>query len=290
MKMIKIASILLATSFGIGMTAACSKTTASAEEATTYVSLRINPEVELLADEDGTVIASNAINEDGEVLLSVTDLEGMSVEDASVAFTETATDLGYFDPENGTDTVYVDVESDATNEDAVLESKLQSKLQKYFTNKGVNGKVSQETLDKYLNSAEKWGLSTGHTKLVMRVLDMYPEMTDTEVLALEVNEWLELLHGGKKSTAEKQLKEDYRANVKALKEEYGALFLLSEEIEALEQQIKTAAAEEVDGLKAQLANKKAELKALRSTYKAELSKLKSDYKTALKELKKSEKH
>ena len=69
MKMIKIASILLAASFGIGMTAACSKKTASAEEATTYVSLRINPEVELLADEDGTVIASNAINEDGEVVL-----------------------------------------------------------------------------------------------------------------------------------------------------------------------------------------------------------------------------
>lgn len=290
MKMIKIASILLAASFGIGMTAACSKKTASAEEATTYVSLRINPEVELLADEDGTVIASNAINEDGEVLLSVTDLEGMSVEDASVAFTETATDLGYFDPENGTDTVYVDVESDATSEDAALESKLQSKLQKYFTNKGVNGKVSQETLDKYLTSAEKWGLSTGHTKLVMRVLDMYPEMTDTEVLALEVNEWLNLLHGGKKSTAEKQLKEVYRANVKALKEEYSTLFQLCEEIKAVEQQIKTATTEEIDGLKAQLADKKAELKALRSSYKAELSELKADYKTALKELKKSEKH
>ena len=63
----KLISILLIVAFACIAIASCG----NAESAgTTYISLRINPEIELIADEDGTVLCANAINEDGEVVLS----------------------------------------------------------------------------------------------------------------------------------------------------------------------------------------------------------------------------
>ena len=122
MKLTKTMSLLLAAILGIGTLASCAvddghvspeqggttaaitvesnegSVTAELEDLT-YVSLRINPEIELIADEDGNVVSANAVNEDGEVVLATVDLEGKSIEEAGAIFTETSNDLGYFTPD-----------------------------------------------------------------------------------------------------------------------------------------------------------------------------------------------
>lgn len=162
MKFTRIISLLLVAVLGIGALASCASVddgniAVLDKEALTYVSLRINPEIELLADEDGNVVSANAVNEDGEVVLATVDLEGKSIEEAGAIFTETANDLGYFTPDGEKDTVYIDVESTIDGEDAELEEKLNKSIRDYFNNKGINGKIAPETLDKYADKAAEMG-------------------------------------------------------------------------------------------------------------------------------------
>ena len=100
----------------------------------------------MLAYEDGKVVAANAVNEDGEVVLATVDLEGKSIEEAGAIFTETDNDLGYFTPDGEKDTVYIDVESTINGEDAELQEKLNKSIRDYFNNKGINGSSALDPL------------------------------------------------------------------------------------------------------------------------------------------------
>ena len=293
MKFTKIISLLLVAVLGIGALASCASvddgnTAALDKEALTYVSLRINPEIELLADEEGEVVSANAVNEDGEVVLATVDLEGKSIEEAGAIFTETANDLGYFTPDGEKDTVYIDVESTIDGEDAELEEKLNKSIRDYFNNKGINGKIAPETLDKYADKAAEWGISTGHVKLVMRVLDTHPELTDTEVLELGVKEWMKLIKGNKgEEKVAAGLKADYRAEIDTLKGKYARLFELRAEIEELEASITDELTEdEKAAIEAQIAEKEAELKSLQDEYKAKAKDVKDTFKESSKEARK----
>ena len=285
MKLTRMVSFLLVVLLSIGVLASCVGNTAD-PDALSYVSLRINPEVDLIVDANGVVVAANAINEDGEVLLSVIELEGKSVEEAGMLFTQTANELGYVTDEK--DTLYIGVESADEDEAAELKEKLNKSVRDYFNNNGINGKVSAETLDKYADKAAEWGISAGHTKLVMRALDANPEMSDEEVLALSHKDLMKLLKGDKnEEKIAAGLREEYRIAVQTLKSEHARVFELRAEIEALESSLaEELSKEQKDAIKAQIAQKEAELKPLADEYKAELGELKDTYKALSKELRK----
>ena len=78
-KITRLISTLLVVTLGVGALASCA-IDSDAEESLKYVSLRINPEIEMLADEDGEIVAASAINEDGEVVLSTVELEPLNKE------------------------------------------------------------------------------------------------------------------------------------------------------------------------------------------------------------------
>lgn len=98
------------------------------------------------------VVAANAVNEDGEVVLAAVNLEGTTIEEAGTIFTETSNELDYFTPDGEKDTVYIDVESTVEGEEAELEEKLDRSIRDYFDNKGINGKIAPQTLDKYADN------------------------------------------------------------------------------------------------------------------------------------------
>lgn len=282
-KITRLISTLLVATLGVGALASCAID--NGDESLKYVSLRINPEIEMLADENGEVVSVNAINEDAEVVLSIVDLEGMSIEEAGVAFTETATELGYFDPNGEHDTVYISAEGATEAEGEALEEKINKSISDYFKGNGINGKVSKETLDKYADKAAEWNLSVGHTRLVMRALDANPELTDEEVLAMSVKDWLRLIKGEKgEDKIAAGLKAQYREEIDALKTEYSRLFELRAEIEALESELEdTELTEaELEAIRAQIAEKEAELEPLNKEYKKKASDIKDEYKKASK--------
>lgn len=71
------------------------------QKATTFVSLDINPSIELTLDKNDKVVSVRGANEDGQVLLyGEADLKGLSVEAAVEKITKWAVELGYLDEDN----------------------------------------------------------------------------------------------------------------------------------------------------------------------------------------------
>lgn len=290
MKSKKFLALLLTATLGLAALTSCSSSSDDSSgdgEELTYVSLRINPEIELIADEDGTVVAANAVNDDGEILLTTVEVVGSDVEDAAAAFTEGANELGYI-TEGETDTVYIGVES-ADGDSADIEEKLNKSVRDYFKNNGINGKVSPETLDKYAERAESWGISKGHTKLVMRALDANPELTDEEILKLSVKEIMLLIRGDKnEEKIAVSLRDDYRAEIYALKTEFASLFTLRTQLEALEAALDEASDEnEKADLKSQIKAVEDEIKSIDKEYKEALDEIKETYKELSKDARKA---
>ncbi|MBQ9114077.1 MAG: hypothetical protein IJY05_04045 [Clostridia bacterium] len=285
-KISKIISTLLVATLGCATVAACSKkdNTETAQSDYSYVTLRINPEVDLIADKNGEVLSAIPGNEDGEVVLSMVALEGLSIEEAGVEFTETASELGYFDENGETDTVYIGVEGDGE-----LEEKLNKNIRDYFDNKGINGKVSRETLDKYADQAEEWALSKGHTKIVMRVLDAFPELTEEEVLNMTVKEWMELLKADKYvDKIAVSLQSDYRAAMQALKADHEELFTLRAELKTLIVSLKGEITdEEKSAIKAQISLLEDALKPLEKAFDDAAAEIRAQFKAASKDVRKT---
>ena len=298
MKVSKILSLVLAATFACTAFASCTAienapaqngaaANTVAPGALTYIGLRINPEIEMVADENGVIVSANAVNEDGEVVLSEVELEGKTAEEATEAFTDTALELGYLDPAKEKDTVYVDVNGENAEAVAKVEKSLSDKVMKFFEKKGIAGKVSKEVLDTYLATAEEWGVTPGHAKMIARVLDANPELTYDALLNLTVKDLIALLSAEKHADKiAAPVKKDYNDAVKALREEYKELFELRDDIEDIEEDLEEDAdeltAEEKAALEAELAEKKAKAEALEKEFNEKLEAIKAEYKDASK--------
>ncbi|MBQ8374744.1 MAG: hypothetical protein IJX98_04095 [Clostridia bacterium] len=256
----------------------CDTTTASAEELS-YISMRINPEIELVVDEEGKVIAANAINEDGETVLCELDLVGMTAEEAGEAFTATATELGFIDLESENATVYILAEGKNEGSVKALEEKLTEKINGYFDKKGIFGKASPEVLEEYEALAEEWGVSLKEARMIDRILELYPEMTVEEILALSFEERMDLIKNDSvKNGLTADLRGEYKAAVEELKEEYAQLFELGRELKELRIRLEdeTLSEEELASLQAEYDSKKAEYDTLKAQYEEAIEQLKAE--------------
>ncbi len=250
-----------------------------------YVSMRINPEIEMIVNGSGKVEYVNAVNDDGAVVLEGLDLNGKSVADAGVIFTDKAIELGYIDVETDGSTVYVGVEGE--NETAIkkFQKNLTEKINVFFSKNGVYGKVSQETLDKYATQAQNWGVNFGQAKMVLRVLDMYPEMSAEEVLKLSVQERMKLIKNNKNLIP--SIRAEYREKLNDLKVEYNQMFDLKTEIEELKLRLSqdTITEEERNEINAQIESKTQTYNTLHAEYENVKEQLKIEYQQKTEEAK-----
>lgn len=252
------------------------------KETTTYVSLRINPEIELIADEDDVVVAVNAINEDGEVVLSVSDFIGDTVDEATEEFVDAAVDLGYIDVESEDATVYVHVDGESEDVIEDVEEKINKRVHDYFDNHGIFGKVEKEDMQEYFAKAEELNISVGHAKMINRILELYPEMTEEELMEMDVKEWIKLLKEDEKNNGLKaSLRDEYKAAVEALKIEYAEMFTLLEELKSLEIQLKDLGLEESARalIEARIVEIKTECDTMKEAFEEAVKALKEAYKS-----------
>ena len=125
-------SLLCALTMGtsVGMFAACGgneNTGNGAKAIASYVSLDINPSIELTVDSENKVISVYGANEDGQVLLyEETGIVGADVEAAIEKITDLAVELGYLDAENKV--VGVNVSSIGEEIQSDLQSKISTKI------------------------------------------------------------------------------------------------------------------------------------------------------------------
>ena len=255
-----------------------------------YVSMRINPEIELVVNEEGTVVAVNAINEDGETVLCKLELVGLSVEAAGEAFTAMATELGFIDVNTEEANVYI--MADGENEEFIkdLEDKITEKINGFFDKKGIYGKVSPELaekLEEFEVLAVEWNVSLKDARMISRILELYPELTVEEILDLDFEDWIELIKEDcHKNGLPAHMRDEYKEAVEAIKGEYSEMFTLMQELRELERQLrnKDLTEEERALIEAELDAKEEILDDLEDQYEDAIEALKEEKREAAKEI------
>ena len=139
-----------------------------------YVTIETNPSVELVIGEDNIVVSVNGLNEDGKLLLSSEDLEGLSIEEATQKIIELTEQLGF--TVQGTideQSQEIKVSVSATNE------KLATNLQEIITSETQKA-VEELDLDAVVVETE----AKTREYLESVVLEQFPTLTQEEVAAM----------------------------------------------------------------------------------------------------------
>lgn len=273
----RIITLVLAAIMALSLFTACSGGGTQAVNAATYVSLSINPAVELVVDDDNKVISINCVNEDAEVLLAETNLIGMNLEDATQLFTNLAVNAGYMNVDATDNEITINVINEDSAETEKIEKTLFDKLNIFFKNNGINGRISKETLETYGQQAAELGVSAGKMKLILRALDVNPELILEDLKDMPTNEILAVIHSKiKKEKINAGVRTELNADITALKEEYADMFTLREEIENIEESLGefTGTDEDKALLEAELEDKTAQYKSLKEEFNNKLEILK----------------
>lgn len=240
-------------------------------EAQSYVSIAINPEVEFTVDENGMVVSVNCLNSDAEILLADVDLSGMSIEAATERFVELATEAGYIDVTSETNNVTITVIDENSDRQDDLAQKMEERIYGFFDNNGIFGMVSKETLAAYAEQAATLGVPVGKMKMILRAIDLNPDLTLEELAAMEMRDLVKLIN--KRHNEDKidhTAREQFKTELAALKTEFAAMFTLAEELDTLEASLETfeGSEEERAELEQTISEKEAEFAALKEQFDA----------------------
>ncbi len=138
----KIISLILALTLVLGTALVLASCGEDSDADAAFVSLDINPSIELTV-EDGKVVGAYGANEDGMVLLYSEDgIVGEKVEDAVAKITALAVEYGYVSEENAV--VNTSVISESKSYAEALGNELKSQIEKSAQSLGVNVSASGE--------------------------------------------------------------------------------------------------------------------------------------------------
>ncbi len=127
-KIIKLFLCIVVVCIGITLSSCDTKSDSNTKEKNAYVSLDINPAIELIVDQDNKVLSVRGENEDGQVLLyEEADIEGVDVNLAIEHITNLAVELGYLDENNKV------VDTIVTSEDEEFTASLLDKVNTSIT-------------------------------------------------------------------------------------------------------------------------------------------------------------
>ena len=161
---------------------ACGNTAEAKAES--FVSLDVNPSIELTLDENDKVISARGTNEDGQVLLVDVNLKGLTVEKAVEKITDLAVEFGYLDEEN---------KVVGTSVSAKDEAAIQELLQKVNAKVVATAEAAGETVT--TDGAGAWSLlrkfeafKTEHPELATYLNDMSISEFKLAVSASETGE------------------------------------------------------------------------------------------------------
>lgn len=288
--LLKIITIMIVLALPIAFLASCSTPTKQ-DYTQAYVSVKINPELELAVDEDGNVEEVYCVNEDAEVLLSQTTLVGMNIEEAIETIVDEATNAGYIDVEDTDNEVEIGViteEGQSEDLGQKLHNRLKEKIHKYFDNNGIFGVVSEATLEQYAEQAAELGLSLGKTKMILRALELNPMLDINELKDAPMNELAKgIVNKVREGKVDATLREQFKEQRDSLIAQYPEIATLIQEIDVLTEQLVEFQGTEDEKLiiEAELASKEQELDAKRTALAEQIEEIRETYKQQSQELK-----
>lgn len=265
-----------------------------------YVSLSINPLVEFVVNDSNIVIAVNCANEDAEILLAETDLTGKTLEEASQIFVALATEAGYIDVESEDNQVTVTVisGSEDTQKEENIKNLIINRINKYFENNGIFGRVSVETMETFGEQIDALDVPLGKKKMIARALDMDPSL-DIEVLKdMSMKDLMSIFKDKIKDGLDNTIRNEYKGEREALREEYrlaltqmfetakagleaefAAMFALETDIAALNEQLSVfeGTTEDRVDLELELQDKIAAYEILKAEFDVKMDELENAY-------------
>ncbi|MFA5466664.1 MAG: hypothetical protein WC251_02320 [Candidatus Izemoplasmatales bacterium] len=227
-----------------------------------YVTIDINPSVDMVLDKNENVQTVTAMNADGEVLLYNLQLEGKKLEEAVDEIIDEALELGYIDPDTEGTTVNVDGSSEK------IRTRLHEHVNTAFMNKGIVASAVNNPNTELLEEAETLGVTPGFLRLVNRALEADDELIKEDALLLSTQELIKIIKNkdAEMKMVQNELKTEFFTEREALFELYRP------QIEALEAEI-----DELETLGESTEAKLAELEALKTEFHDALTALRSAY-------------
>lgn len=194
MKKMKLVSSFIVLLAFITLIAACSK----ADTGESYVTIDINPSIELLVSADEHITYANALNADGEILLSGIVLEDLSLEAAMHLIIETSIELGFI----STTAEYVVVEVAAVSKNERTSNQIHSKVVGYinlaFENQAMIGRAEDKDFDDDIKEeAQDHNVSPEFLLLAKAAVYVNAELTLEVALEMEVSVLQEMIKEAK---------------------------------------------------------------------------------------------
>jgi len=177
-----------------------------------YITLDINPSIEIITDDSGLVADVNGINDDGMKLLIDTDFTGKSVDVVLDAILQLAVEHGYldFELENA---ILITTGAETIEDTERLEQNVSSKVTEFIEERQMHVEVlkaSLEATEGIKEVAAEYNISVGKVKIITRALAMDKELTFAVAAEMHVSELNRIIREGNK-----ELKDFYSEDVKS---------------------------------------------------------------------------
>lgn len=192
------------------------------------MNVSLNPEVEFVLDANDKVISVNALNEEGNLIVSAETFTGKSAEEAATLFVEISNETGFLVSGNvkaGENEISISLSGDTAAANALYED-VKGKVNEYLSKENITAQIEQAA-------------AITEAQLETLVAECAPYMEAAEVQALEYAELVETLYESRKETAEfysQELKNAYyeakafameQAELETLKSKVGSLFQIA---------------------------------------------------------------
>ena len=176
--------------------AACEQ---AVKEDVAYVTLDINPSVELIVSKDEIVLYTGALNNDAEVLLVDLALVGLNAKIVLDRIIEQALNLGFILPDEEDITINIDTLSISQELKEMILSRVREGVNEAFETRAIFGKAVEASFPQDLiDEATELGVSPALYRLIQTVLLQTDAYTIEELLELDIQTLIELLREGKR--------------------------------------------------------------------------------------------
>nr|WP_160687977.1 hypothetical protein [Clostridium sp. C2-6-12] len=185
-------------------------TYAYAKTPVAYVSVDINPSVELGVNAFDTVVSVEAYNEDGKNVLEGTNLVNSKIDDAVSTVVTNAIKEGYI-KEDGSSAIEITTATDKEKVADELDEELKGKVDKTLDDNNKEAKVESEKVAlARRDEARKLGITPGKLNLIQKLQELDPAITVEEYKDSSVKNIQKKF---------KELKKDIKNDEKAVKNE-----------------------------------------------------------------------
>ncbi len=168
-------------------------------EVDSIITLDVNPSISIDIDQNETVVAVQALNDDAEKVIGDMDLQGTDLDVTVNALIGSMLKNGYLD--EAKNSILVTVENDDQARGDELKEQITNDIKKVFSEDGLEAAVLSQTLteDEQIDAlAEQYGISKGKAALIQELIGNDKTLTFESLAPLSVQE-IALLYASRQS-------------------------------------------------------------------------------------------